>query len=138
MTIERTFIMLQIFLFIGMDLNAYLAGRNIANESYLLATASTLSALMCLVCFIVNWRRMVHFRRAEREDLRLIEALARATHLSVLLARNPQRELNYCYEKCICPDCTNYTLHQATMRCMHPQCGSRFQRDANGTWSRPG
>jgi hypothetical protein len=139
MNINRTYITLQIFTVIAGALNAWFLVRNIQVGSWM-GAISAVATFMLVVCFVVNWRRMTRFHREEREWAERINRLS--TIAPQLLFHFPieviaQNELDACYAQKLCPDCAQDTLDTAhPITCRNPQCGSRFDRDARGKWSR--
>jgi hypothetical protein len=139
MTLRGSYITLQIFNVIAGVLNAYFLVRNIQVGSWM-GAISAVSVVVLVWCFIFNWRRMVRYRREERE---WAERIGRLTTISLQpLFQLPsaviaQSELDACYAQKLCPDCIHETLDTThPITCRNPQCGSRFDRDAKGKWSR--
>jgi hypothetical protein len=139
MNINQSYIALQTFNVIAGALNAYYLVRNIQVGSWM-GAISAVSVLTMVVCFIFSWRRMARFRREEKEFVERIERLTTIPlHPLFQLPSGimAQAELDACYAQKLCPDCVQETLDTThPITCRNPQCGSRFDRDAKGRWSR--
>jgi hypothetical protein len=130
--------LLQIFNVVAGMANAALAVWNLARGEYMSAVISSVAAVVLAVSFVKTLRNMARFKFEDREHAERAERLLR-TPLSFgyLYPLDPQLELDRCFKRGICPDCAATSLDTTLpITCRNPACGSRFNVDVNGKWSR--
>jgi hypothetical protein len=147
--------LLQIFNVVAGMANAALAVWNLARGEYMSAAISSAVAVVLAVSFVKTLRNMARFKFEEREHAERVERLlhtaaARAVNESldrgmgglrrspsIMWVYLPQLELDECLKRGVCPDCAKTSLDMTLpITCRNPQCGSRFNVDTNGKWSR--
>jgi hypothetical protein len=147
---------LQIFNVVAGMANVAMACWNFILGDYVTSIISSAVAVFLAVSFVKTFRNYARFKREDREHAERVErllrtAVARAANASlnqgmgglhrsssIMWAYDlPQAELDACFERGICPDCTKTSLDTTLpITCRNPQCCSRFNVDAKGKWSR--
>jgi hypothetical protein len=149
------FWLIQTFCVVAGLANAALAYSTFVRGDYdEFVLCSTVAAWLAIMV-VRNQQKYIRMKREDREHAERVERLLRTTavaravndsldrgmgglrHSPMWVYNLPQAELDECLKRGICPDCAKRSLDtMLPITCRNPQCGSRFNVDANGKWSR--
>jgi len=138
------FWLLQAFNTVAGAANAALAFWNLYRGAY---PQAVLSSAVCAALVVVSaraWRTYLRMKREDREWYERAERQEVAEHLVFRLpifwtSQISQMGLDECLKRGVCPDCAASTLDTSVpIVCRNPTCGSRFNVDAKGQWTREG
>ena len=122
--VEILFYATQIACVIALVFNALVAINSFHHEIWWALIINVACVVLLLTVMIKNELRMREIRR--RRHWQEID----------ISAWYQKELLDGCIIRGICPDCGGAKFDGGTLTCCDPRCGSRFHRDANGTWTR--
>jgi hypothetical protein len=137
---------IQTFCVVAGLANAALSYLNFSRGDYAAFTLSSTVAIALAIMVVRNHRQYMRMKREDREHAERVERLPidmafdwsrPSIAWAYQMQRLPEIELDHCLQRGICPDCAAKSLDtMLPITCRNPACGSRFNVDANGKWSR--